>query len=522
MKESFSQSMDWLHTWAGLLFGWLLFAIFFTGTLSVFDQEITRWMQPELHRVTPAPLDLDAASRTLNQLAPHADRWVITLPYDRKPVGAIGWQHDGLSTLKAIDSRTGTVIPRRETRGGDFFFRFHYQLLLDQPGIWIVGVSAMAMLAVLVTGIVIHHRIFKDFFTFRPSASFHRSWLDAHNVTGVLVFPFHVMITFTGLVIFWAIYMPAGIQTRYEGDMNAFWAEAELFFEREPANQPAPLVSLADLEREARNHWKDGQTRSIVVEHPGDRHALVHMYRRSDDRLSLDSGRVTFDGAGGALRAVWLNENPAYLTQSVLTGLHFVRFGGSPMRWLYFGMGLAASAMIATGLVLWVVKRQGRHAGADAVGYRLVEGLNVAAVAGLLVATATFFWANRLLLPDLEARDLWELRIFFAAWSLCLGHALLHEFLRDGASLKIWTTQLVLAALLFGLLPILNAFTTESHLFVTLPQGQWHLAAVDLTTLMGGLVLGWTAWRLHHPVRTSARSCHTQPVSSSSGSIGSS
>ena len=47
-NKSFRQSMGWLHRWAGLLLGWLLFAIFLTGTLTVFDKEITWWMQPEL------------------------------------------------------------------------------------------------------------------------------------------------------------------------------------------------------------------------------------------------------------------------------------------------------------------------------------------------------------------------------------------------------------------------------------------------------------------------------------------
>ncbi len=28
------QSMSWLHTWASLILGWLLYAIFLTGTLS--------------------------------------------------------------------------------------------------------------------------------------------------------------------------------------------------------------------------------------------------------------------------------------------------------------------------------------------------------------------------------------------------------------------------------------------------------------------------------------------------------
>ena len=47
------------------------------------------------------------------------------------------------------------------------------------------------------------------------------------------------------------------------------------------------------------------------------------------------------------------------------------------------------------------------------MSFRLVEALNVAAVAGLLVATAAFFWANRLLPVDLQQRALWEVRGFF-------------------------------------------------------------------------------------------------------------
>lgn len=39
--------MDYLHTWAGLLFSVLLLVVFFMGTLSVFDREIDRWMMPD-------------------------------------------------------------------------------------------------------------------------------------------------------------------------------------------------------------------------------------------------------------------------------------------------------------------------------------------------------------------------------------------------------------------------------------------------------------------------------------------
>ena len=33
MKAAFRQSMSFLHTWADLLVGWILFAVFLSGTL---------------------------------------------------------------------------------------------------------------------------------------------------------------------------------------------------------------------------------------------------------------------------------------------------------------------------------------------------------------------------------------------------------------------------------------------------------------------------------------------------------
>lgn len=69
MKQTLTQSMAWLHTWGGLIVGWLLFVIFLTGSLAVFDQEIDNWMQPELpaHHVS----DEQAAERALDYLREH-------------------------------------------------------------------------------------------------------------------------------------------------------------------------------------------------------------------------------------------------------------------------------------------------------------------------------------------------------------------------------------------------------------------------------------------------------------------
>ncbi|WP_321314294.1 PepSY-associated TM helix domain-containing protein [Halarcobacter sp.] len=50
MATGFRSKMTWLHTWSGLILGWLLFAIFVTGTSAYYRGEITLWMKPELHK----------------------------------------------------------------------------------------------------------------------------------------------------------------------------------------------------------------------------------------------------------------------------------------------------------------------------------------------------------------------------------------------------------------------------------------------------------------------------------------
>src|SRR5688572_11507586 len=55
MLQSFRHSMTWVHTWFGLVLGYVLMVIFFFGALSVFDREIDRWAIPET-RFEPQPM----------------------------------------------------------------------------------------------------------------------------------------------------------------------------------------------------------------------------------------------------------------------------------------------------------------------------------------------------------------------------------------------------------------------------------------------------------------------------------
>ena len=80
MNGSFRQSMSWLHTWAGLVLGTVLYFIFITGSVGYFDDEITYWMQPEIPSIS-ASVDqntlLIKAEKQLSQVAANAANWFI-------------------------------------------------------------------------------------------------------------------------------------------------------------------------------------------------------------------------------------------------------------------------------------------------------------------------------------------------------------------------------------------------------------------------------------------------------------
>nr|WP_197976643.1 MULTISPECIES: PepSY-associated TM helix domain-containing protein [unclassified Pseudomonas] len=491
--------MAWLHTWAGLVFGWLLFAIFLTGTLSYFKDEISHWAQPEVPvRALDARASLAQAQTYLQANAGQSSRWFISLPDAREPALSVMWQDPkksgrGSFTRHTLDPQTGQRIEARDSRGGDFFYRFHYQLQMGYPwGRWLSSLAAMVMLVTLVTGIITHKKIFKEFFTFRPGKGT-RSWLDGHNAVGVLVLPFHLMITYSSLVIFMTMLMPASINSRYDGDAQAFFSEIYPGNQQVAAGQPAPLANLGALYDRALQQWPEGSIGRVSVQVPGDANAQVQFSRHDGDTVSRDLGAaITFAGTTGAVLERPRESSMPIVVAGTFYGLHMGLFAGPVLRWLYFFCGLASTLLIATGLVMWLGKRQLKHArsGVRPFELRLVEVLNVAGMAGLVLAVAGFMWANRLLPATYPERAGIEVDTFFVVWLLSIVHAAV----RSGS--KAWTEQLGLAAITLAGVPVLGLLTTDHGLPASIAAGDWVVAGVDLSALGCGLVLAWMVTKI--------------------------
>ena len=514
----FRQAQAWLHTWCGLWFSWLLFAVFLTGSLAVFQEAITHWMTPEHHAeeaaaAAPKVATVTRAQRLAWGMAymaehhPQAQMWELW-PSDAQGAGELKvywFDAKGQYAAAALNPVTGealaadTATPVRSTLAGHHFVDFHYELHAGQIGLWIVGIAALAMLVALVSGVITHRRIFKDFFTFRPKKG-QRSWLDAHNAVAVLTLPFQLMIAYTGIVISGMTFMPAAKLAHYGSDKAA----QQQFMADLNGGKPARIgiaMPVPELESfAARGQALMGQpVRAVVIDHPGDAAARIGVYGWNGEvdalhRLSPATGMAAFSAATGELLQLRLpgaaDGGTAALAQSAMGGLHMASFGGWAVKWLYFLCGLAGTAMMATGAILFMVKRRGKQGGefggATARVYRLIEGLNVAAIAGLAIACIGYLWTNRLVPLGLTQRADWELRVFFGLWLLALVHALLRK---PGAA---WREQMGLLAALCLLLPVLNFATTGDWPLAQWLRGDWESAGVEAVSVAFGLAAAAT------------------------------
>ena len=560
------QSMSWLHTWASLILGWLLYAIFLTGTLSFFKNEITVWMTPEVHQSVPASSQIQQTQIALNYLQqnhPNAGAWNILLPNTRQNATLVTVREQGEDPRARrggkqiyINSATGEVLKPRETRGGSFLYRFHFELY-GMPRIWtrwFVGIATLLMLVAIISGVITHKKIFKDFFTFR-SGKGQRSWLDAHNATAVFALPFHIMITFSGLLLLLFTIMPWGIERIYDNRGQFLQEQNRALVEEkkseqannqnersEPSGNPeraaksesptqggiqqargnhvdqqnriegrgerkkrddkpavaARLTNLSPIVMAVQKEWKTNPISTISIIAPNTDQAKIELRALHGESVAYRNVYASkqFDGVSGKdltdESAKLKNPSVPMGIYNVVTTLHEARGVDLALRWLLFISGIVGTLMVATGLILWCVKRapQQQKQGYKSFGYRTVEVTNIAAIIGLPIACAAFFYANRFIPTSMEMRSNWEIRSFFIVWLITFIYPMFRTHR------QAWLELLAVASALYALLPIVNFMTGGQPLWNTVAHGQWMIASFDIAMWLLAVLFAYSFYKV--------------------------
>jgi uncharacterized iron-regulated membrane protein len=498
----------------------VLYFVYLTGTLGYLDTEIDYWMKPDRpHFAHPGTQreQLATAQIHLQRVAPDAERWNIQLIGGREaPSLDVSWTDKpqdgarGAPHRQTLDPRTGEPIDytARATGGGQVLYKMHYQLAYIPYGkaILIIMVCTLVMFAAMVSGIIVHKNIFKEFFTFRPRKG-QRSWLDGHNLLSVTALPFHLVITYSGFLFFTYQFMPTVPNLLHDdsGRSAALQFYEDVYPYPQPelpgaANVAAPLVALPPMFFEVEKIWGRDIATAVEVRNPGDANARVLFKPQEVVSIAYPENMLVFDGAKGRLIENFQpGHYPAGTADHVMKGLHKGLFADWFLRVLLLFMGVGGTAMIGTGLLLWVNARASRLLAAKEplhFGIQLVDRLNAGTIIGMPIAIAAYFWANRLLPVDLATRASWEVNVMF----LTMAAMFVYPALRPPARARV--EMLWMCAAAYGLIPVVNAMTTSRHLGVSIAQGDWIMAGFDLVALGCAAICVVCALKVHRSQAT--------------------
>jgi uncharacterized iron-regulated membrane protein len=456
------------HSALGLAFGGLIYLVCLTGTLAVFVSELQVWEQPDAPVVTaPGAAAIDRAAHVALEAAGEpVEALYVSVP-------AIGGQHlivtaRGAKEKSWMADRNGNLAAENRAGWTDFVGELHMTVMLPAPwGGTLVGVIGDGLLALLLSGVLAHPRIFRDAFALRLCGARRLREADLHNRLSVWALPFHLAVTLTGAFFGLStilIYVLAAIA--YGG--NSSQVLAALDGPQVSANAaPQTLPSIVDLLAQVRIARPEGHPTFVGVERPvtvGQRVTIM-----VDAPRHLTRGdEFYFDGAGRNLRAGGTAAGTIALeVYATAASLHFGTFGGETVKLIYGLLGLALTVISAGGVSIWLIRRRDQ-----ARALPRIEKAWAGIVWGAPVSIAIAAIATQALKTSPSP-------VFWVAWLILTGGALA---LKNG--------EVASRCLRFGLVLALLAMTATDMLVFGGAAGSGFALWVNIVLALAAVTIG--------------------------------
>jgi uncharacterized iron-regulated membrane protein len=352
------------HSALGLAFAAAIYLVCLTGSLAVFAHEFQRWELARAPRVMA--LSTGAVQRALAEAVRRGGTAVehvyITPPSADLPLATVFVESKGGESAWLADGE-GRLVARAEAPWTEFLTRLHINLHLPQTwGIFLVGLTGVALLSSVISGVLAHPRILRDAFYLRLGGSRRLQEADLHNRIGVWGLPFHILLSLTGAVLGLTTLIVGVLgMALFQGDTARVYA---LFIAAEPKEdpRPAPVIDLTPMFAQVERLAPGGRVSLVVLEHPNEMGgAALFNVERGGGKLA-DTDTFAFERGGRLYHSKRAADNN--LGESILGSigkLHFGWFGGRLVKIAYAVLGLALTYLAAGGVTIWLARRRDKR-----------------------------------------------------------------------------------------------------------------------------------------------------------------
>lgn len=514
IKSEYVRIYKSIHTWTGILSGLALFIAFYAGALTVFKEPLARWAAPP-SEIKQMPL-ANAQQLTVKTLAIHREAardFTLYLGDAENIPARMGWQsgepdsdeHDEAHLKQyaaMLDKQDAPVVLEvQPSRLADFIDVLHRVVGLpvdNDPNRLVMGIIAVLYSLALISGvIVLLPSLIKDFFALRVGKNLKRMWLDAHNIVGIVSLPFHIIMALTAVVFAFHddIYR---IQDAliHNGKWSTAFQRPKIAKANTPPRDPATMLPPEALLSQIHKIAPDFQASMLQYQQITGPHPVVRIWGKDEGTISprARGGFAAIDPYSGKITnkdfLPGQQDTPNLLISSFFA-LHMAAFGGAAVQWMYFLLGLAGAWLFYSGNLLWIesrrkkLPRQGGPLPQQRLDTRLMASATVGvcfgSISGISLAIAGSKWLYGLV-GDLNA---WHPVLYYGTFFACLAWAFVFGAGKTAVHLSglasLTTLAIPLTSLIAWSIPSLGMWT--------------HLSAaslgVDLTALVGGLLLAW-------------------------------
>ncbi len=350
------------HSALGLAFAALIFLVCFSGTVVVPLEDVMRWESPRIapvHNVSPEAVQA-ARDQSLEKY-PGAHHIYASLPTRDQPrfrvyIDAV----EGEPLKEWAAGSNGALLAETANPWAGFIQSLHIYLHLPSSwGLFVVGLTGVALLSSLVSGVLAHPRVFRDAFHLRWGGSKRLQEADLHNRIGVWGLPFHVIVSLTGALLGLSTILMAGLAfVAFKGDVDQAYS---FFFPPAPVDdpRPAPLAPLGPMFAHVSDAAPGSRVSYVTFEHPGETGQSVILTAIRPNALNRGDTWV-FDGSGQLLEGGYSDSNatPGSAILQAISLLHFGWFGGWPVKIAYILLGAGLTAVTASGVSIWLARRR--------------------------------------------------------------------------------------------------------------------------------------------------------------------
>lgn len=355
MKKTTRKFWIKVHLYLGLLPGIPLLLIGLTGAILAFAPEIRQWDQPQFFDVEPQgelqpipelvhKIETQYPETNLLHVALYEKADYVWTIYATGPVDGENQFHQ-----MHVNHFTGE-IKVDTTSGGwaQWIEGLHRNLTMGTVGRQIVAISSLFLLILCLSGLYLWWPLRSGMWRRLLRNNDALSW---HNWTGIIVFPFLILLAFTGITLTWGsvifpmVYTVTGSPDLPEQPLSTV-----------PADNPE-AISMADAVRIIQREQPDKQL--IGIGGAGDSTDVFVMHMGYKDDINPGAWeKVYIDQYSGETISTLNTYEHSFgaMYQHTWYSLHLGEFFHTPGRILWAIMSLMLPVLFVTGVIRWMGK----------------------------------------------------------------------------------------------------------------------------------------------------------------------